>query len=106
MGKKTELKKLLKTFAKEVSNEFPVDKMFLFGSRAAGKVTKSSDVDLLLVSKGFAGKRKLRRSPPLYLKWNLSYPVDFICLTLAEFNKKKSEIGIVQEAVKKGVRII
>ncbi len=104
MGKKTTLKNNLKSFAKELDHS--IDKMYLFGSRATGKVKRDSDVDLLVVSKDFKGKRKLKRAPSLYLKWNLKYPVDFICLTPQEFNQKKKEVGIVQEAVKRGIQII
>ena len=89
MDKRTDLVKSLKKFAEEISTEVPIDKMYLFGSRATGKIKKSSDVDLLLVSKGFIGKRRLKRAPPLYMKWNLQYPVDFVCLTPKEFREKK-----------------
>jgi len=106
MGQKTNLKQQLKKFAGIISVEYPLEKMFLFGSRASGEFKNESDVDLLLVSKSFKNKRKLTRSPPLYLKWDLDYPVDFICLTPVEFNKKKKEIGIVQQAVKEGIQII
>lgn len=106
MGRKINLRKSLESFAKDISNDYPLDKMYLFGSRARGRVKKNSDVDLLLVSKKFSGMRRLKRSPPLYLMWDLSYPVDFVCLTPTEFNKKKNEFGIVQEALKKGIKII
>ena len=105
MDKKAALVKALKGFAKEVSNDIPLDKMYLFGSRATGKVKKSSDIDLLLVSKGFIGKRRLQRAPQLYLKWDLDYPVDFVCLTPKEFREGKNGVGVVQEAVKKGIKI-
>ena len=105
MGKKKLLKEL-KQFASSIESDFPLDKMYLFGSRAWGKTHEFSDVDLLLVSKKFKGKRRLGRSPPLYLRWDLDYPVDLICLTPDEFERKKKMIGIVQEAVDKGVRII
>lgn len=105
MDRKAALIKALKGFAEEVSSDIPIDKMYLFGSRATGKVKRSSDVDLLLVSKRFIGKRRLERAPQLYMKWNLDYPVDFVCLTPKEFQEKKNEVGIVQEAVKKGIKI-
>ncbi len=106
MGKKTALTKLLHQFAQRISPEYPLTNMYLFGSQATGKARKDSDVDLLLVSPVFQGKRRLRRAPPLYLKWNLTYPVDFICLTPEEFHKKKKEIGIVQEALNEGIKIV
>ena len=105
MDKKAVLIKALKRFTEELSSDIPINKMYLFGSRATGKIKKSSDVDLLLVSKGFIGKRRLRRAPQLYMKWNLDYPVDFVCLTPKEFREKKNQVGIVQEAVKKGIKI-
>src|SRR3989344_1465944 len=98
MGRKSNLIKSLEKFAKDISNDYLLDKMYVFGSRARGKPNKDSYVDLLIVSKSFLGKRKLKRSPSLYLKWNLDYPVDFICLTPKEFEKKRKRIGIVKEA--------
>jgi len=96
----------LKDFAESISHEYPLRSMYLFGSRATGKVRKDSDVDLIMVSSKFRGKRRLQRSPPLYMMWDLDYPVDFVCLTPEEFRKRKKEIGIVREAVKKGIKIL
>jgi len=96
----------LKGFAESISHEYPLRSMYLFGSRATGKVRKDSDVDLIMVSSKFRGKRRLQRSPPLYMMWDLDYPVDFVCLTPEEFNKRKREIGIVKEAVKNGIKIV
>src|SRR3990167_8218087 len=101
MDKKAALVKSLKGFAEEVSGDIPIDKMYLFGSRAAGKVKKSSDVDLLLVSKGFIGKRRLQRAPQLYMRWNLDYPVDFVCLTPKEFREKNMKQELSKRQLKK-----
>ena len=79
--------------------------MVLFGSRAWGKPNKHSDVDLILVSEKFRRKRWLNRSPDLYMMWDLKYPVDFLCYTPEEFERKKKQFGIVQQAVKNGIII-
>jgi len=101
------LVKSLKSFAEEISADYSLKSMYLFGSRAMKKrVRRDGDVNLPLVSDKFKGKRRLKRSPPLYLKRDLSYPVDFICLTPREFKKKKNEIGVIREAVRDGVKII
>jgi|SRR3989344_3896354 len=100
--KNIKLRWQLQQFTEEVSSDIPIDKMYLFGSRAAGKVKKSSDVDLLLVSKGFIGKRRLWRSPQLYMKWDLDYPVDFVCLTPKEFREKKTKQALFKKQLKKG----
>lgn len=105
MGQNTKLIKSLHNFKKQISKEYFLHSMYLFGSRASGKARKDSDVDLLLISPIFRGKRRLKRSPSLYLKWNLDYPVDFICLTPEEFQKKKKQIGIVREAIESGIEI-
>lgn len=106
MGKTTTLVKSLRRFGQSLWPEYSLQAMYLFGSRATGKERKDSDVDLLLVSPVFRRQRRLRRAPPLYLRWDLDYPVDFICLTPEEFQRKKKEIGIVQEAVKAGIKIL
>ncbi|MBI2666269.1 nucleotidyltransferase domain-containing protein [Candidatus Woesearchaeota archaeon] len=106
MDKKKCSPKKLRHFFVEISPEYPFKKAFLFGSRAWGKPRYDSDVDLLLVSEKFRKKERLDRSPPLYLKWNLEYPVDFLCLTPEEFEHKKKLIGIVQTAAKEGIRIV
>ncbi len=82
-----------------------LEKMYLFGSRAAGKVHKWSDVDLIVVSKKFKGKGLLERAPHLHMAWHLNYPVDFLCYTPEEFKRLKKQVSIVSEAVKEGVEI-
>jgi uncharacterized protein len=105
MGKKETLIKNLSRFAENISHEYPLKKMILFGSQATGKPHTDSDVDLILVSDKFRRKRRLARSPPLHLKWDLDYPVDFICYTPEEFERKKKLIGIVKQAVEEGIEI-
>lgn len=99
--KKSEIINKLKEFKKQNK----IDKMYLFGSMATGRTHKYSDVDLLVVSKHFRRKGILERSPGLYMKWNLEYPVDFLCYSPEEFNKLKNQITIVRQAVKTGIRI-
>lgn len=82
-----------------------IEKMFFFGSRAIGKSNKWSDIDLVVVSKNFRGKGLLERSPPLYVKWNLNYPVDFLCYTPEEFKKLQKRVSIVSEAIKNGIEV-
>lgn len=90
---------------KEFKKQNKIDKMYLFGSMATGKTHKYSDVDLLVVSKHFRRKNILQRSPKLYMRWNLEYPVDFLCYSPEEFKKLKNQITIVRQAVKEGIEI-
>lgn len=90
---------------KAFKRENHIEKMYLFGSMATGKTHRWSDVDLIVVSKRFRGKGLLERAPGLYMKWNLKYPVDFLCYTPEEFKKLSRKITIVSEAVREGVEI-
>jgi len=105
VAKRKSVVKDIERFYKNISAEVPLKRMIFFGSRARGKAHKDSDVDLLLVSSKFRGVRPLNRSPDLYLKWDSDYAVDLICLTPEEFNQRKKELGIVNEAVKEGIEI-
>ncbi|HLC57793.1 MAG TPA: nucleotidyltransferase domain-containing protein [Candidatus Nanoarchaeia archaeon] len=104
--RKSQIIKKLKAFKKLANKEIaPINHMYFFGSRASGKPHKDSDIDLIVVSRKFQGKGHLERSPKLYVKWNLDYPVDFLCYTPKEFNKLKNQVSIVREAVSNGIKI-
>ena len=55
MGEKENLIKKLKIFLENVSQEFKIEKVFLFGSRATEEFREDSDVDLIIISKDFEG---------------------------------------------------
>ena len=104
MGNKKILKDL-KKFKEKLLRNISVDKIILFGSQVTGKTHKDSDVDLIVVSKDFEGKKSRYRAIGFYTNWNLDYPVDFLCFTPKEFNKLKNQITIVKEAVENGIEI-
>lgn len=99
--RKTELIEQLKEFKKRNH----ISRLYLFGSRASGRPHKWSDVDLLVVAERFRGKGLLERAPALYMRWNLDYPVDFLCYSPEEFNRLRKQITIVKEVVEKGIEI-
>lgn len=96
---------IVRDFKKEISRKIRLDKCILFGSRACGKEKEYSDIDLLLVSNDFQGKKYFKRSPELYLMWNFHYDVDILCLTPSEFDRKKNSIGIIRDASVNGIEI-
>ncbi|MBI4167744.1 MAG: nucleotidyltransferase domain-containing protein [Candidatus Aenigmarchaeota archaeon] len=77
--------------------------MLLFGSRARGDYLEESDYDFLIVSEKFRDYDWHERMVQVIKLTEGKFSVDAICLTLEEFEKRKKEIGIVQEAVKEGV---
>ena len=102
MDKNTaEIIKKLKKFKKENN----IGKMIFFGSRVTGNYMKYSDIDLIVVSKNFGKLKSFKRAPTVRLKWNLDYPVDMLCYTPKEFERKKIEPSIVREAVREGIEI-
>jgi len=101
---KRKLIKILKKFKEKIMKDKKIDRIILFGSQAEGKTTKYSDIDLILVGNEFKGK-KSARSVGLKHYFPLSRPIDIICYTPEEFNKKRKQITIVKEALKKGVEI-
>ena len=101
-------KKIIKElgrFKKELSRTITISKMIFFGSRAWGKPHRESDVDLMVISPDFYKKRSLSRGVDFYLQWNLNYPVDFLCYTPKEFERKKKQIGIVRQVAEEGIEI-
>lgn len=97
----TQIIKRLKKFKKENK----LQRLILFGSRYTGAYTKYSDVDLIVVSPRFRNLKSFQRAPLLRLKWNLEHPVDMLCYTPEEFERKKTLPTIVREAVQHGIKI-
>ena len=103
--KKFEVKSLLKNFKNKIDKKINIQMFILFGSRARGDEIDNSDIDILIVSNSFDGIKYHKRSPQFYLMWDLPYDIDILCLTPKEFNLKKDQLGVIQEAVKEGIEI-
>lgn len=76
-----------------------------FGSRARGTALSTSDLDLILVSPGFAAVPFLRR--PVMVLEMLGYPggLELLCYTPEELEEKRQELGIVRVALEEGVAL-
>ncbi len=70
-----------------------------------GNSHKDSDIDLIIVSPSFEKLNFIQRAAKMYDYWDLEYPVDFLCFTESEFEKKKKQVSIVNEAVREGIAI-
>ncbi len=104
MGRDAIIRKL-QTFKERMSKQHKIDALLFFGSRANGRPDRWSDIDLVVVSQWFEGKRRLVRARWLRKAWDLGYPVDFLCYTPEEFRERAAEPTIVKEALKKGILI-
>jgi len=53
------VKRLVESYANDVRNHFPVDKVVLFGSYAKGTADEQSDIDVCFFLKSFGDKRRI-----------------------------------------------
>jgi predicted nucleotidyltransferase len=92
-------------FLNRVEREFRPKHVILFGSRVGDGYLKQSDYDIIVVSEMFEGIHFLNRMTMLYELWDYDFDLDILAYTPEEFEEKKKEIGIVSEAVKKGMEL-
>ena len=105
MDKKT-IKPLI-PFLKKVEKKFKPYKVILFGSRARGDSIEDSDYDILIISDEFKEIDFYQRSAYAYsLKRGIPVSMDIICLTREEFNQRKKELGVVNQASKEGIDLL
>ena len=81
------------------------DKIILFGSAAAGEMTRDSDVDLLIVEPDPGDQRNeyLRITKAL---WDLDYPFDIQFIATQWFEESKNVIGGIAYPASKYGRVI
>lgn len=95
----------IKDFLDKIRSEFHPEIIILFGSRARGDYLKDSDYDLIIVSPYFDKVHFLDRIYMLLEFWDYDWDVDLLPYTPEEFEKKKNQIGIVNQAVKEGLMV-
>lgn len=95
----------IRKFREDSFKEFRIEKIIVFGSFVSGRMGKDSDIDMILVSKLFRGRKFFKRGVGLHKYWKLDYPVDFLCYTPEEFNKSSRRVSIVSQAIKEGMEL-
>lgn len=70
----------------------PADRIIVFGTAAAGVMTKDSDIDLLVLESGPVDHRKEARRIRAALA-GLSFPFDVIVMSTERFEETKEVIG-------------
>jgi len=79
----------VREFLCNVDAKMPVDRVLLFGSTAKGKRRGESDVDLIVVSKGFSGVHELERTGMLLDLWPYVEELEILAYTPEEFSQVK-----------------
>ncbi len=99
----------VRAFLREVSKNFVINETYLFGSFARGDWLKTSDVDLVIVSKDFEGIRFMDRLDILNrIQWELRLKrfIEVIPLTPQEFSEKLKYSVVLRDASRYWVKII
>lgn len=93
----------LSRFVGALARCMELDQLVLFGSRARGDHAPMSDVDLIVISHQFAGVPFPRRSARLLAVWESDRPLDALCYTPDEWDRLRTERGILLNAQRDGV---
>jgi predicted nucleotidyltransferase len=93
MDKKAALKILARFRAAIESQHVKVDKLILYGSYASGANREGSDIDVVVISKDFAGKDYWERTEILSRAiYDVFEPIEAIALTPEEWDKGESAV--------------
>ncbi len=93
MDKKAALE-ILSRFRKAIeSQNVKVEKLILFGSYATGANREGSDIDVVVISKNFAGKDYWERTDILSQAiYDVFAPIEAVALTPEEWEKGESAV--------------
>ncbi len=84
--------KITKEIVKRVQYAAKPDRIILFGSAASGRMTRDSDIDLLILKKAI--RRPLRECVPIYDALSgLGYPFDVVLMSTERFEESKNVMG-------------
>jgi predicted nucleotidyltransferase len=76
-----------------------------FGSRAKGTALRHSDLDLVVAAPAFEGVPFLTRAQEVLWTLQAPFPVEVLCYTPSEYERKRQELGIVHLAAQEGVEL-
>jgi len=93
----------LEELVKLIKDEYSPELVLLFGSRARGDNFVTSDYDVIVVSKKFDGVPFLTRLFLMQDLWDGERHLDALCYTPDEYERKKNQIGTVQQASVEGI---
>lgn len=106
MGKSETRDTILEDFVQRLKQNYHISEVILFGSRAEGRADEESDYDLIVVSADFHDIEFTERIRAMYKLWAGDAGIDILCYTPQEFARKASQIGLVSDAAKMGVRML
>ncbi|MFA4958157.1 MAG: nucleotidyltransferase domain-containing protein [Candidatus Methanoperedens sp.] len=101
----------LNKYLAKIKSIYAPEEIWLWGSRVYGSPDEYSDIDLIVVSNKFLDIKFTKRMYKFIESIGLltdrnAEVVDVLCYTPDEFARKKEQISIINDAIKKGIRII
>ncbi len=97
---------IIRQFGALARKHFHPCTVILFGSRAGKKFRKDSDYDFLLISPRFKQWEWEQRLAKAYrMKKDIPAAMDILCLTPEELERKRKGIGVIQEALREGIKV-
>jgi len=101
---------VLKNYLSKIRELFNPKFILLWGSRIYGKPTPYSDIDMIIVSDKFRNIKFIKRRSTFLKDTGLLYDpkaevVDALCYSEDEFQKKRKSLGLINEALSKGIEI-
>lgn len=103
-----EARKIAGEYVKGLGSKLKVKRAILFGSAARGKMTRDSDIDLIIISDGFRDMNLRQRLVFLSRSRGnkfIDWPMDVLGYTADEFNKLSRVSSMFSEARKYGLVI-
>ena len=100
-----ETDEIARRFVKKLTNNYKIEKVILFGSRARGDHFKMNDFDFIIVSPDFRGVHIIERMSSIYEYWDEPYDIEPLSYTPEEFEARMNELGIVSAAIKEGILV-
>lgn len=98
--------RIIKIYLKDLSKQIKIDKAILFGSAVAGKLSRDSDIDLLILSPEFAemsiGDRFDLLTSARKDELTQLTPMDIFGLTQSEYDQG-TELSVVGEIKETGI---
>lgn len=95
----------INNFGQVIKEKYSPETIIIFGSRARGDHLIESDVDMIIVSQKFEGTNWLERIRDVSDLWEGLVVLEALCYTPQEFEYKKNQIGIVNQAVSEGLEL-
>ncbi len=86
-----------------LKRDWHAEHVIVFGSRARGEADQWSDLDVIVVSGSFNGRRFVDRAGDLLEAVNSPLELEPLCYTPEEFDRKRRQPGIVATACEEGI---